>query len=166
MNSRKEHWIQWQINFDVFFTSSHFQPNKLLPGGPFRPVGGGRGGGCDRTLRTPPPLAYAPGIFVNCGIWCLADVSSVSPSSEQAGELWFEECEDSSIPQSAPTEGLTLETSAKHHIPQATNIPYQPLLIKPIFYEKATAPEMCAILQLVSTPLNPRPLIADRTYKY
>ena len=29
-------------------------------------------------------------------------------------------------------EGLTLETSAKHHIPQATNIPYQPLLIKPI----------------------------------
>ena len=27
----------------------------------------------------------------------------------------------------------TLETSAKHHIPQATNIPYQPLLIKPIF---------------------------------
>ena len=30
-------------------------------------------------------------------------------------------------------EGLTLETSAKRHIPQATNIPYQPLLIKPIF---------------------------------
>ena len=30
-------------------------------------------------------------------------------------------------------EGLMLETSAKHHIPQATNIPYQPLLIKPIF---------------------------------
>ena len=29
-------------------------------------------------------------------------------------------------------KGLTLETSAKHHIPQATNIPYQPLLIKPI----------------------------------
>ena len=28
---------------------------------------------------------------------------------------------------------LTLETSAEHHIPQATNIPYQPLLIKPIF---------------------------------
>ena len=57
MNSRKEHWIQRQINFDVFFTSSHFQPNKLLPGGPFRPVGGG---GCDGTLRTPP--AYAPAI--------------------------------------------------------------------------------------------------------
>ena len=30
-------------------------------------------------------------------------------------------------------EGLTLEMSAKHHIPQATNIPYQPFLIKPIF---------------------------------
>ena len=30
-------------------------------------------------------------------------------------------------------EGLTLETSAKHHILQATNIPYQPLLIKLIF---------------------------------
>ena len=30
-------------------------------------------------------------------------------------------------------EGLTLNTSAKHHIPQAKNIPYQPLLIKPIF---------------------------------
>ena len=26
-----------------------------------------------------------------------------------------------------------LEMSAKHHIPQATYIPYQPLLIKPIF---------------------------------
>ena len=57
------------------------------------------------------------GMFVACGIWCLADVSSVSPSSEQTV------CSD---------EGLTLETSAKHHIPQATNIPYQPLMIKPI----------------------------------
>ena len=27
------------------------------------------------------------GMFVACGIWCLADVSSVSPSSEQTGEL-------------------------------------------------------------------------------
>ena len=26
-------------------------------------------------------------MFVACGIWCLADVSSVSPSSEQTGEL-------------------------------------------------------------------------------
>ena len=25
-------------------------------------------------------------MFVACGIWCLADVSSVSPSSEQTGE--------------------------------------------------------------------------------
>ena len=30
-------------------------------------------------------------------------------------------------------EGLTVETSATHHIPQAKNIPYQPLLIKPVF---------------------------------
>ena len=51
-------------------------------------------------------------MFVACGIWFLAGVSSVSPSSE---------------------ETLTLETSAKHHIPRAKNIPYQPLLIKPIF---------------------------------
>ena len=57
-------------------------------------------------------------MFVACGIWCLADVSSVSPSSEQTGELWANQCLNS--------EGLTLETSAKHHIPQATNIPYQP----------------------------------------
>ena len=49
------------------------------------------------------------------GIWCLADVSSVSPSSEQTKNTKY--CSD---------EGLTLETSAKHHIPQATNIPYQP----------------------------------------
>ena len=35
-------------------------------------------------------------------------------------------------PNVCPDEGLTLETSAKHHIPQAKNIPYQPLLIKPI----------------------------------
>ena len=27
-----------------------------------------------------------------CGIWCLADVSSVSPSSEQTGELWANQC--------------------------------------------------------------------------
>ena len=26
-------------------------------------------------------------MFVACGIWCLADVSSVSSSSEQTGEL-------------------------------------------------------------------------------
>ena len=26
-------------------------------------------------------------MFVACGIWCLADVSNVSPSSEQTGEL-------------------------------------------------------------------------------
>ena len=56
-------------------------------------------------------------MFVACGIWCLADVSSVSPSSEQTDEDSIRADSD---------EGLTLETSAKHHIPQATNIPYQP----------------------------------------
>ena len=32
------------------------------------------------------------GMFVACGIWCLADFSSVSPSSEQTGELWANQC--------------------------------------------------------------------------
>ena len=56
-----------------------------------------------------------------CGIWCLADVSSVSHSSTLPS---FGVCSD---------EGLTLETSAIRHIRQAKNKPYQPLLIKPIF---------------------------------
>ena len=32
------------------------------------------------------------GMFVACGIWRLADVSSVIPSSEQNGELWGNQC--------------------------------------------------------------------------
>ena len=67
-------------------------------------------------------------MFVASGIWCLADVSSVSPSSEQTGELseqTGELCQFHNSPVCSD-EGLTLETSAKHHIPQATNIPYQP----------------------------------------
>ena len=63
------------------------------------------------------------GMFVGCGIWCSADVSSDSPSSKHV-QPSFAVCSDE--------EGPTLDTSAKHHIPQATNIPYQPLLIKPI----------------------------------
>ena len=63
-------------------------------------------------------------MFVACGIWCLADVSSVSPSPEQTGELWANRFAHNSPVCS--DEGLMLETSAKHHIPQATNIPYQP----------------------------------------
>ena len=43
------------------------------------------------------------GMFVACGIWCLADVSSVSPSSEQTGELLNTDLP--TIPQSAPTKG-------------------------------------------------------------
>ena len=74
-------------------------------------------------------------MFVACGIWCLADVSSVSSSSEQTVHS---------------DEGLTLETSAKHHIPQATNIPYQPLLIKPIFSVLAHAEK-----QFFSKPVFP-----------
>ena len=35
-------------------------------------------------------------MFVACGIWCLADVSSVSPSSEQT---------QSDSDESAPTKG-------------------------------------------------------------
>ena len=38
-------------------------------------------------------------MFVTCGTWCLADVLSISPTSEQTV------CSD---------EGLTLDTSAKH----------------------------------------------------
>ena len=34
---------------------------------------------------------------------------------------------------SAPTKDKSLETSATHHIPQAKNISYQPLLIKLVF---------------------------------
>ena len=36
-------------------------------------------------------------MFVACGIWCLADVSSISPSSEQTGELWANQCLNSVI---------------------------------------------------------------------
>ena len=42
-------------------------------------------------------------------------------------------------------EGLTLETSAKHYIPQAKNIPCQPLLIKP-----EICPEMHAIVNIAN----------------
>ena len=31
-------------------------------------------------------------MFVAFGIWCLADVSSVSPSLEQSEELWGNQC--------------------------------------------------------------------------
>ena len=33
-------------------------------------------------------------MFVAFGIWCLADVSSVSPSSEQTEGLWGNQCFD------------------------------------------------------------------------
>ena len=62
-------------------------------------------------------------MFVACGIWCLADVSSVSPS---VGADWGIEESSQSSNHNSPAcsdEGLTLETSAKHHIPQLTKIP-------------------------------------------
>ena len=34
-------------------------------------------------------------MFVASEIWCLADVSSVSPLSELTGELWANQCLDS-----------------------------------------------------------------------
>ena len=30
--------------------------------------------------------------FFACGMWCLADILSVSPLSEQTGELWGNQC--------------------------------------------------------------------------
>ena len=41
-------------------------------------------------------------MFVACGIWCLADVSSVSPSSEQTAQVWVTCVKPV---QSAPTKG-------------------------------------------------------------
>ena len=55
------------------------------------------------------------------------------------------------IPQSAPTtEGLlTLETSATHQTPEAKNIPYQPLLVKPAFSLLANAEKTGIFSKLV-----------------
>ena len=46
-------------------------------------------------------------MFVACGIWCLADVSSVSPSSEQTllCGIWCLADVSSVSPSSAPTKG-------------------------------------------------------------
>ena len=46
-------------------------------------------------------------------------------------------------------EGLTLETSAKHHIPQATNIPYQPCWSNPYCLK-----ELCKICSVVLRHVN------------
>ena len=65
-------------------------------------------------------------MFFACGIWCVADISRDSPSSEQkivhthiSGE------------NNTHIYILTLETSATDYIPQAKNILYQLLLINP-----------------------------------
>ena len=49
---------------------------------------------------------------------------------DQQRLIWYV-CRLWDMEQTLLDEGLTLQTSAKHHIPQATNTPYQPLLIKP-----------------------------------
>ena len=50
-------------------------------------------------------------MFVACGIWCLADVSSVSPSSEQTGAVCSDEEQTGAV---CSDEGLTLETMARN----------------------------------------------------
>ena len=53
-------------------------------------------------------------------------------------------------------ERLTLEMSATHHIPQAKNIPYQYLLIKPVFSLLAKAEKDSVFSKLVfQCPLSP-----------
>ena len=83
-------------------------------------------------------------MFVACGIWCLA------------GELNFPVCSD---------EGLTLKTSAKHHIPQATNKPYQPLLIKSILSVLAHAENQFfsqLVFQITYRPFSRVSMIKER----
>ena len=83
-------------------------------------------------------------MFFACGIWCfsLADVSSVGPLSEQSTVC--------------SGEGPTLKTSAKHHIPQAKNIPYQSLLIKPIFiiYNPITCTYTTGLPYMAGLPID------------
>ena len=50
--------------------------------------------------------------------------------SSSSGKLWEAL---NSLKSRKADEGLTLEMSATHHIQQAQNMPYQPLLIKPVF---------------------------------
>ena len=44
MNSSKEHWIQWQINFDVFFHKFTFSAEQVTSRQTFSARGGGGGG--------------------------------------------------------------------------------------------------------------------------
>ena len=74
-------------------------------------------------------------MFVACGIWCLADVSSVSPSSEQTGEL------PSLLRRRANTRNVSLTpypTGDKHTI--------STLLIRPIFKLDIVCPNIARSL--------------------
>ena len=78
-------------------------------------------------------------MFFACGIWCVADVSSVSPSSEQ--------------------------TNARNvsYTPQAKNIPYQPLLIKPVFSLLAHAEKNRFFSKLVLQCLSDLDSVVNKT---
>ena len=69
-------------------------------------------------------------------MWCAVGVLSVSPrwsrdTSFQNLTFWGT-CPQTPLETYAfgSNEGLMIETPATHHIPQAKNIPYQPLLFK------------------------------------
>ena len=83
-------------------------------------------------------------MFVACGIWCLADVSSVSIALSRSSLV-------------------TLETSATHHIPQATNIPYQPLLIKPIYCKRRLHSVAPSIKSVFPKQFNTRGRVLHRS---
>ena len=86
-----------------------------------------RGGGGGGSVMPPRVLASGAITLKNANAAMLEIATKFGPVSAQvliSVYMQARVCSD---------EGLTLETSAKHHIPQVTNIPYQPLLIKPIF---------------------------------
>ena len=52
-------------------------------------------------------------MFVACGIWCLADVSSVSPSSEQTVHFYSLVCSPPVIPPSVNQCQLVADFAAE-----------------------------------------------------
>ena len=64
-------------------------------------------------------------MFFACGIWCVG------------AQLTFRVLDLRRSRTVCSDEGLTLEMSATHQIPQAKNIPYQPLLINIKYVENA-----------------------------
>ena len=80
------------------------------------------------------------------------------PHNYQLFKHWF-----SHNPSVSSDEGLTLETSATHHIPQAKNIRYQLLLIKPVFSLLANA-EKTVFSKLVFPCSKKNPVIFTYTH--